>query len=313
MQVLEHQREALAEIVSRAHAFYRGDWSELPIQPRWASLVVGPTGTGKTAVAAMAAEAVNASMLRVSAPSWMPAGAHNRATKETINVIAAHVDMHDRTILVADELDKLIAGPGGTDVGSGGSVGAWQCYVRAEVFDLLDGRWPTGIKDGDGDDMSAAAIESLTTKLRETVFVVGIGTFQAWHDSVGTHRTMGFKAEVHPEKSEMSADIVAEQMPRELANRFNSALIRLPELQANDYHRIANEAAAKLPLRMREAFLTEVAKRLPGAIATKKGVRILEEAMMEVLKKLTPEPSPTITMMGEIITQSAPYLDLCTQ
>lgn len=319
MEVLEHQRQALDEIVSRARAFFRSDWRGLPIQPRWASLLVGSTGTGKTAVAAMAAEALSGtrsnsfpenstfSLLRVSAPSWMPVGAHNRGTKETISVIAAHVDQHDRTILVADEIDKLVAGTGGTAAGSDGS---WQSYIRAELYDLLDDRWPVGMKDSDGDELSATAIDALTTKLKTTVFVLGIGTFQSWFDGAGTRRSMGFGAETNPETDELSADIVAENLPRELANRFNSQLIRLPELRADDYHRIARETADKLPLRMQRAFRAEVERRIAGAISAKKGVRFLEEAIMEVLKNLPPRPE----IIAEIVKTNPeiPGLDLCT-
>jgi hypothetical protein len=101
---------------------------------------------------------------------------------------------------------------------------------------------------------------------------------------------MGFGAS-DPAADELTADIIAEKMPRELANRFNSTLIRIPELSPADYHRIAQEAENKLPLRMQAAFRAEVATRIQGAISAKKGVRFLEEAMMEVLKKLPPEPA----------------------
>lgn len=145
MDALDHQRDALDEITRRARAFYTGDWRDLPIHPRWASLMVGPTGTGKTALAAMAAEAVGASMIRLSAPNWIPSGANNRGTRETIRVIAAHVATHDRTILVVDECEKICDRDGDN---------SWKTYCRGELYDLADGRWPTGLNrpDGESDD-----------------------------------------------------------------------------------------------------------------------------------------------------------------
>lgn len=248
--------------------------------------MVGPTGTGKTAVASMAAESVAASMLRVSAPNWMPAGANNRGTRETISVIAEHVTRNNRTILFADEIDKLIDRGGDT---------SWKSYIFGELFDLLDGRWPCGLTLPETDDDSPdPTIESLTEKFQNTVFVLAAGTFQSWFDGAGTRRSMGFGAQTNSETDELSADIVAENLPRELANRFNSQLIRLPELRADDYHRIARETADKLPLRMRASFLIEVKRLIPGAIAAKKGVRFLEEAILETLMKLPPEPAPLI-------------------
>ncbi len=147
------------------------------------------------------------------------------------------------------------------------------------------------MKDNDGDDMPDTAVDALTTKLKTTVFVLGIGTFQSWFDDSGSRRAMGFGAETNPANDELSADIIAEKLPRELANRFNSTLIRLPELRPEDYARIANEAADKLPLRMQAAFRVEISKRITGAIAAKKGVRFLEEAMMATLINLPPAPA----------------------
>lgn len=302
MEALDHQREALNEIVARARAYFRGDWRGLPITPRWASLMIGPTGTGKTAVAAMAGEAVGASLLRVSAPNWMPCGSINRGTRETIGVIAEHVAKHDRTIFFCDETEKLI---------DRGGDNSWKTYIRGELFDLIDSRWPSGLTllETD-DDQPDITIEALTTKLRDTVFVLAAGTFQSWFDDSGSRRSMGFGAEINSETDELSADIIAEKMPRELANRFNSSLIRIPELQPIDYHRISKEAETKLPLRMLAAFRVEVSKRIKGAIAAKKGVRFLEEAMMEVLKNLPPSPE----IIAEIvkINPVIPKIDLCT-
>lgn len=250
----------------------------------------------------MAAEAVGASLCRVSAPSWMPAGANNRGTRETISVIAGHVARHDRTILFVDEIDKLADQTGDS---------SWKSYIRGELFDLIDGKWPAGLTLPETDDDTPdITIEHLTTKLRGTVFILAAGTFQSWFDDTSSRRTMGFAAEIAPETHELSADIIAEKLPRELANRLNSSLIRLPELRPEDYARIANEAAEKLPQRMQQAFRAEVARRIPGAIATKKGVRFLEEVMLSVLINLPPSPE----IIAEIVKShpEIPTLDLCT-
>lgn len=299
MEILEHQREAHSELVSRARAFFLGGWIGLPLKPRWASLICGPTGTGKTTVAAMAAATLSrstergtgigpVSLIRVAAPNWMPCGAHHRGTRETVSVIAEHVAHHDRTILCIDEIDKTVGGIGGI-AGVGGGGDAWQSYVRAEVYDLLDGRWPTGLQAPEGPEdehgsTSEVPIAELTRRLEQNVFIVGVGTFQSWFDSTQSRRSMGFGADISPAHDDITADIIAERMPRELANRFHSGIIRLPEFVEADYQRIAREAERKLPERLRKSFAAEVARRLPSAIAAKKGVRFLEEALVEVLK-----------------------------
>lgn len=303
MEPLNHQRAAHDEVVSRARAFFAGGWHELPVIPRWASLIAGPTGTGKTTVANMAAETLSreyddeakrVSTLILSTPSWIPIGAHNRGARETLGAIAAHITRHDRTILVLDELDKLVSGAGGV---SGFAVGdSWQSYIRSELYTvLLDCRWPVGMSLPEmADNETEISIEELTRKLRTTVFVLGAGTFQHWFDTAGSRRTMGFGAEIAPPSNEISAEIIAERMPRELANRFHGTIILLPELRADDYRRIASEAVTKLPQHMRDAFRAEVELRLPGAIAAKKGVRFLEEAIMEVLKNETPQQQSSV-------------------
>lgn len=287
---LVHQQEALNEITARAKAYFAGNWRSLPIRPRWHSLVCGPTGVGKTALAVLAAESVGASLLRISAPGWMPAGAHQRGTRESITVIAEHLARHDRTLLVIDEMDKLV--DGGSAVGSGGSStggsDSWRGYIRGEIYDLTDGRWPSGLKPPDDEDCNEIPIDFLTNKLQENVFILGIGTFQAWYDHASSHRPMGFGAEIDASLPHITADVVADRIPRELANRFNSDLIKLSGLQPEDYQRIAREAEEKLPVHLQRPFRAEVHKRLQGAIESQKGVRFLEECVMQILKQNCP-------------------------
>jgi len=309
VHVFDHQVPALEEIIARAGAFYRGAWRHPSLQrikPRFASLVVGGTGVGKTALAmhAATAEAVNAFPLRVSAPSWIPSGAHNRGVTETLVTIAEHVTRNYRTLLIVDEIDKICP-HGGQD--------AWLTYVRGEIMDLVDGRWPEGLKipSDDDDDLDGKQLaERLTTKLRNTVFILGIGTFQDFFDSAGSRRTMGFLTDCDEIPSEISAVTVAERLPRELSNRFNSNIIRLPELRPTDYQAIAQQTAESLPEYLRATFLTAAIRQIPGAIAAKKGVRFLEEAMLDTLKSIPPEIAPVSVPAPSPLTDiEPPYLE----
>jgi SpoVK/Ycf46/Vps4 family AAA+-type ATPase len=283
---LAHQKEALDEIIARAKAYFAGTWKNLSIRPRWHSLVCGPTGVGKTALAMIAAEAADASLLRISATGWMPAGAHQRGTRETITVIAEHLARHDRTMLVIDEMDKLVDAGAASAYGGSSSAGndSWRSYVRGEIYDITDGRWPSGMKPPEDQDFNEFPIEFLTRQLQEAVFILGIGTFQEWYDHTSSQRSMGFGAELNHCRTHITADVVAGRIPRELANRFNSDLIKVPDLQPWDYRQIALEAERKLPPDLQQAFRTEVRKRIEGAIVAKKGVRFLEEVIMQVLK-----------------------------
>lgn len=303
MEPLDYQRQAVEEITARARAFFSfhdGEYSDIAIRPRWASILVAPTGTGKTFVASYATLACGASFIRASAPSWMPLGANNRGAKETVGVIAAHVARHDKTVLCVDEIDKLVDRAGDN---------SWKSYVRNELFDLIDGRWPTGLSLPDCDDDSPdVTIEQLSEKLLKSVFVLGVGTFQTWFDDTSSRRTIGFGGVTNPEKDEISSDNVAERLPRELANRFHSSIIRLPELIPSDYQRMAREVESKLPVRMRDAFRAEALRCLPEAIAAKKGFRYLEECMLTTLISLSPTPAPPTPA----IVETLPDIDPCT-
>lgn len=298
MQALEHQAAAVAEIVARATVFYSGGgWRDLTIRPRWHMLLTGPTGSGKTAVASLAAgsEAVGATLFRVSAPSWMPSGAHNRAVSETISTIAEAVARNSRTLLAIDELEKLFPVSGITG-SSGGADTAWCRYISTEIFDLLDGRWPQGMRspgtDDDDDEDDHKWLERLTTKLQETVFILAVGTFQSFFDSAPNRRAIGFGAEINQVDDKISTEAIGERLPRELLNRFGS-LVRIPELKAADYLNIARQAEETLPERLRHAFRVAADRRIAGAISEKKGVRFLEECIVDALQNL-PGPTPEL-------------------
>jgi hypothetical protein len=314
VKVFAHQVPALDEIVARGRAYFRGEWrhpSLRRIKPRFASLVVGGTGVGKTALATIAGEALNATLVRISTPAWIPVGAHNRGATETLVMIAGHVTRNSRTLLVLDEIDKICAH------GRGSGQDAWLAYIRGEIMDLTDCRWPEGLRitadDADEEPPDAKGLaERLTTKLRNTVFILGIGTFQDFFDTIGTRRTMGFVTDDDEGLSELSAVTVAERLPRELANRFNSNLIRLPELRPADYQAIALEAADSLPGYIRAPFLAAAIRQIPGAIAAKKGVRFLEEAMLDTLKNLPSEPAPQSLPTPSPLTTTEPPTVECT-
>jgi ATP-dependent Clp protease ATP-binding subunit ClpA len=150
------------------------------------------------------------------------------------------------------------------------------------------------IEDEKGNEVP---IDALTKKLRESVFILGVGTFQTWHDSAKERRSMGFGAECidDPQQNQITPDILAQTIPREIVNRFGQ-IIQIPELKPHDYHQIAHQAEAKLPEQMRELFRNEIEARIPEAIAAKKGARFIEEALTAVLINM-PEPAPSKSIM----------------
>lgn len=281
-----HQKAAYEQIVALAKTYFDGHWRRLPRRTRWHGMLLGPTGVGKSEVAKLVARATDAAILQISVPSWMPSGAHDRATAQTLPLVLRHIDCHPRSVLFLDEIDKAHASPsqfGGTHFSS-----PWMAFVRSELYELLDGKWPTGIKfdrDTDDEEEGPPFCEHLSgEKLRNSTFILAAGTFQSFYDRKPP-KSIGFH-EPHPGEqtpSSPSFDAIVEMMPRELSNRFGH-FVTLPELTPPDYHHLAKQAEADLPEWIVPAFRYAVSRRLPQAIASKAGCRFVELALAEALQ-----------------------------
>ena len=213
----------------------------------------------------------------------MPCGAHNRAVKETLALIACHIAAHDKTILVFDEIDKIYKPPAGANGGgtTNGGDTSWLSYIRGELYEIMDGRFPAGMNIDIEDDDHVLSVDKLSEKLRNSVFIVGVGTFQDFFDQT-PKKTMGFGGGTEP-ILQIDAAEVATRLPRELSNRFHGSLIVLPDLEPDNYREIVSQTTKSLPNWLQPAFLAAANSRINDAITTKKGVRFVEEALLDAL------------------------------
>lgn len=290
MKIFDHQAAAYQELLLRAKTYFEGSWRDLPIKTRWASLVLGPTGAGKSALGMMLSADTAASLLRVNISGWMPCGAHNRAVAETISTIIDHIHRHQKSILFFDEVDKIW------------HETSWNSYIKGELFELLDGNLPMGIKGIGGDGLETdedgiltySQTASVVEKLRSSTYIVGAGTFQDFYEEQSSSSQIGF----HPDHrhqypvSGPTADVIAKKLPRELLNRFNSSLLFLPPLEPHHYKLIAQQAEQSLPEWIQAAFREAASERIKQAIAARSGCRFIEEALSDALKH-TKAPTPT--------------------
>lgn len=264
--LFSHQLPAFQALFARASLFFDGPWRNLPIRPRFNSLVVGPTGVGKTTLVQMLANMLGIQFLRVSASSWMPTGAHDRGTHQTTVEIAAALSSEERTILFIDELEKLYS-----------SDSSWQSYIRNEILDILDGRFPLGMHSDDYDD------EVIRNRLSQTTFFIAAGTFQSFFDSYRSS-IGGFSGEAAaPESPDFS--LLPDFLPREISNRFNPDLIILRSLTRADYQQMIVKAAAELPASLRPSFQLIAECSITEAIKTGLGCRMIEQALLSALLK----------------------------
>lgn len=280
-----HQISAFNVLLARAQTYFSGHWRSLPIKTRWHSLLVGPTGTGKTALARMVADATGAAIFQIGAANWMPSGAHDRATSQTLPLLLKHIARHERTVLFIDEVDKVhvhaVDSP-------------WLNFIKQELLEIYDGRWNIGLKSDD-DDETLDTEHISGNKLRTATFIVSAGTFQDYYDdrprvAVGFHRLQPSLP-----RPSLSSDEIAKWLPRELVNRHHSELIRLPELVSEQYHELARQAEKSLPNWLVPGFRKAAQARFQQAIASKSGCRYVEESLAEALMASSPEMgNPTV-------------------
>lgn len=289
MKIFSHQVDAYSELVKRAETYFAGHWRNLPINTRWHSLIIGPTGSGKSALASKLAEESGA-LLRINVTGWIPSGAHNRAVAETISSIIEHIHAHPRSILFFDEIDKLMEDT------------AWNSYIRGELFELLDGRFPVGSKGTAGssldvdDDGTLTVLQriQLDEKLSSSTFIIAAGTFQEFYETQGVGK-IGFHPGPYRPAESMgpTAEVIVKRLPRELLNRFNSSILLIPQLESSHYELIAQQAERSLPEWIRPAFRKAASIRMKQAIAAHSGCRYVEEALSDALKT-TKAPSPEL-------------------
>jgi hypothetical protein len=172
-----HQQQVFKSLLQTARVCFGSSWQSLPIRPRFARFVSGPSGAGKTHVARAVAEEIGMPFFAVDASTWIPLGASSRGA--TFTWIGRWLRENPQGIVFLDELDKVGSSPEG-----------WLNYVRVEIFSLLDRRLPAGLsvyETEDEEDSQRHAIELgvVAQRLAQGVFFIGAGAFQAIWESRG--------------------------------------------------------------------------------------------------------------------------------
>lgn len=199
------QREALASLRALSEIYFERTRIN-GVLPRTTSLVVGPSGVGKTFVVTQLGTLLRLPVLKLTVGDWIPSGARNEPC--TLALLRSWLDTRPRFLLHLDELDKLRA-----------HDNAWSFGVLTEVFSVLDRKVAyAGTKN---EPWTAQH----TQALRDNVFMVGSGTWQdLWPQR--SRRTIGFlPAATAPAGAGANSAIVerireARVIPEELLYRF---------------------------------------------------------------------------------------------
>ena len=276
VHLYHHQKTAFEELDQLAHTFFQKDWSFLPVKPRFHTLICGPTGTGKTKLAQLVAQKHKTTFIALSPNNWKPIGARDGETS-TYQILSNLFSKQIPIIIFIDELDKLCLEPS-----------SWATSVRNEIFDLLDEIITHTVQTSENR-------ETIEKTLKTQVLILAAGTFQDFFDH-STNSNIGFG---HTPKTSFSHNNLLSRIPRELANRFNSKIVLLPEMEEDDYHHAIISTQSLLPDWMHPLFSDHCAQTLPRAIEEKKGCRFIEETLLFCLHqhplaplKITPAQTP---------------------
>jgi len=267
--ILSHQKHAFEALMKLGQTAFGADWNSLPMRPRTNTLIVGPSGSGKSFLAQRVAEECKKPFLTINVAEWVLLTASERGAQATWPMITRWLAAHRTGVIFVDEIDKAC--------GDGG----WERWMRTELYRLLDLQVPAGLNTGNSDEESAAESVLAEQALRSDVLILAGGAFQSFWDAsvVGS---IGFGSE---SKTAPTLDLskLAAYLPRELVNRFRAAVMLLPSLNESDYRRMLDETANEMPESLRRPFLRIGQTRIEQAHNDKQGCRFLEEVMLETM------------------------------
>lgn len=268
-----------------AEVFFKEDWHNLPVKPRFSRLITGPSGSGKTYIARCVAERLKIPFFSIDSTNWMPLGVNEKAAKPTWVDIASFLRRTERGLIIVDEVEK---------VGRSDSLtnSTWVQFIRVEMFTLFDRRLPENLsileKDGEtlAPEKFVAEIELLRSRLSHGMMIIAAGAFQSIWQSRGKG-PIGFRAN---DRLEDDTDLIthaqaSQILETEIVNRFASPILVMRPLCSKDYEEMLSKLVCKLPKALAKDVQRIGSQRLATAAVTGLGVRWLEEIVFAALAK----------------------------
>lgn len=276
--ILSPQQQAvLEEMMPVARIATDGSRTELPLVPRCHTLLIGPSGSGKSYLAMATAKSAGLPCLTINVATWIVTASRNEPSTWT-QIVEWLASLTCGGVIVIDEIDKCYA------------HAEYTQSVRLEIHDLLDGNIPHSAKfpepslDFLGDSPGETIFHSrdnLTRILKERVMVIGCGAWQsAWKSNT---RTLGFNSGITTPPEPPSASQITDSIDPELRQRFRDQVFFLTPMIPEDYAVVAHTIAAKIPQEFRRQWQIQLGATIRKAVEGNLGMRALEELLLTAM------------------------------
>ncbi len=220
LHLTSSQKKALVELELRAHLLFNPTSAcSLGIPLQLNSLMMGPTGCGKTIVVESLAHRLMATFVTCSFSSWIPEGAQEG--NPTVRQLVRSACSSPRVVLFVDELDKFFTVRDHQN---------WSASVLNDLWLVLDRSlsWQGLIDKADFKAALPAGFRSardIREAFRSRVFIVAAGT---WQTAQGPSKAVGFSRGPESNPASPPDRILSRgELPYEVLRRFNNDVLTL--------------------------------------------------------------------------------------
>jgi len=270
--IYAHQQAAFDELVAVGRVRFSFS-SACPVRMKTSTLIVAPSGSGKTHLSAAVAAELGVPYLRVCISSWMIMGSSGRGGALTLPRICSFLrSCRDKegAVIMIDEIERL----------GNFATNSWNSSIMLEAFQLLDGILPTNLADSES-EIPPYAIKEAEHVLRTRTLILAGGAFQDIWDR-RSRPTIGFDAPVYEEPLP-DLGTLATRLGKEFCNRFRSKIVVMAPLKIEDYSSMLEQAAPKVSPAFQRTFLRLGEARLTEACRLGQGPRFLEELLLDAV------------------------------
>lgn len=197
------QREAWEKLHRTADIYFTNTWNQYRITPNYNVLLAGQSGTGKSFLVSAFAAARRLPLMRLAYSQWIAQGA--RRQPDTVTQLASFIETHEKSCVYIDEVDKA---------GTGENLSEWGAGVAGDVYAMLD---RTLFNSHPWESESRRRI--LRDRLRQSVFVVASGTWQAELRNSGKRVGFGRAEQEDPQVTIAAARRIPEELLRRVSGQ----------------------------------------------------------------------------------------------